>query len=149
MRLDEGSDTLNSYMGSLWSLILFLLVVMYSYLKADVLINKKDVDVLSTINDRFFTPDDAINLVDDGFNIAAAFSAFNSDPEPTLDPSYGELLFLHYFWGVQENGEYAAGRRILESTHNCTKDELGLGQDSSDSKFFPTYEQNQDIINIH
>ena len=37
------------------------LVVSFTMLKAEVLLNRKDVDVLSTINDRFFTPDDVIN----------------------------------------------------------------------------------------
>ena len=107
------------------------------------------MDVLSTINDRHFTPEDKINYKNDGFNIAAAFTAFDSETEYILDASYGELVFMHYFWGIQENGEYAAGRRRLKTIHNCTQDELGLSEDASTSKFFKTSKQNRDIINTY
>ena len=44
-------------MGSICSLMILALVVMYSYQKVDILWNKKDVDVLSTINDSHFDSD--------------------------------------------------------------------------------------------
>ena len=50
MKIDEGEDSLRSYMGSICSIIIMVLIVMYSYQKADVLISKKDVDILSVIN---------------------------------------------------------------------------------------------------
>lgn len=56
----------------------------------DVLINKKDVDVLSTLNDLHFTPDDIFNY-SNGLNIAVAFTAYDSNPEPILDPTYGTI----------------------------------------------------------
>ena len=104
MRIDANKVALNSYMGSFLSFILFCLVVIFTYLKADVLIQKKDVDVLSTVNDRHFTPEDKINYKKDSFYIAAAFTAFDSETEYILDPSYGELVFMHYYWGIQEDG---------------------------------------------
>lgn len=58
MRLDSGNESLRSIVGSLCSFLLIALVLIFAYLKADVLINKKDVDILSTINDNFYTPDD-------------------------------------------------------------------------------------------
>lgn len=45
-----------------------------------------------------------------GFNFAVAFSAYDDDPEPILDPTYGELKFNHYFWGRNEEGLNEAGR---------------------------------------
>ena len=99
MRLDTGNVSLKSIAGSLMSLILIGVLLLFTYLKADVLINKKDVDVLSTINDNFYTPDDVINS-SNSFRVAAAFTAFDSNTEVILDPSYGELVFMHYYWGV-------------------------------------------------
>ena len=61
MRIDANAVALNSWMGSLFSLILLGVMIIFTYLKADVLIQKKDVDVLSTVNDRHFTPEDKIN----------------------------------------------------------------------------------------
>lgn len=114
MKLDSGSDEVRSILGALCSFALFLLVLMYAYLKADVLYNKKDVDILSTTNDNFFTPDNVINY-ENGFNIATAFTAFDSETEEILDPTIGELVFTHYYWGVQEDGKYASGRKRIAS----------------------------------
>ena len=99
MRLDTGNESLKSIVGSFMSLILIGILLLFTYLKADVLINKKDVDVLSTINDNFYTPDDIINS-ENGFRVAAAFTAFDSNKEVILDPTYGELVFKHYYWGI-------------------------------------------------
>ena len=88
---------------------------MFAYLKIDVLINKKDVDVMSTINDNYYTPDDVITYKNTGFNIAAAFTAYDSETEDILDPTYGELVFMHYAWGEQADGTYANGRKRIES----------------------------------
>ena len=54
MRLDGGDESVRSIVGSLCSLILFFVVLMYSYLKYTVLRDKKDVDILSAINDSFY-----------------------------------------------------------------------------------------------
>lgn len=141
MKLDAGSDDVRSILGALCSLILFIIVLGFAYLKADVLINKKDVDILSTSNDSFFTPDDVIKF-SKGFNIAAAFSAFDSETEDILDPTYGEIAFMHYAWGVQEDGTYASGRKKIESQRKCSREELGLGDDPAQSKFMTTNESN-------
>ena len=33
-----------------------------------------------------------------GFNIAIAFTAYDSETEPILDRSYGEIVFREYEW---------------------------------------------------
>ena len=57
MKLDNGANDLKSIMGSLCSLIVLLFVVAYAGQKMEILLNKKDVDVLSTVNDSHFDPD--------------------------------------------------------------------------------------------
>ena len=44
-------------MGTFCSFALITVVLMYTYLKADTLIQRKDVDVLSTVVDMHFDPD--------------------------------------------------------------------------------------------
>ena len=148
MRLDAGNEDLRSIVGSIMSFILILVVMIYAYLKADVLVNKKDIDILSTINEKYFDPDYELNF-SNGFNIAAAFTAFDSETEDILDPTYGELVFMHYFWGVQEDGKYAAGRTRITNTHNCTPEELGLGNDPKKSKFMPPDENSKALVEIY
>ena len=80
MRLDADSISLNSIGGSVMSIFITIVMIMFAYLKGDVLIQKKDVDILSTINDRHFSDTDQFTY-SNGFNIAVAFTGFNSNPE--------------------------------------------------------------------
>ena len=104
MRIDEGEESVNSFFGGIFSIVLLLLVIMYCIQKADVLISKKDVDILSTINDGAFSPDDIFNY-SNGFAFAAAFTAYDSETENILFPEYGSLIFNQYSWGADENGD--------------------------------------------
>ena len=60
--------------------------------------NKKDIDILATVTQSHFDPDYVFEY-QKGFNIAAAFTAYDSNPEPIYDDTYGELVFNHYYWG--------------------------------------------------
>ena len=57
MTLDQG-DQVRTIMGTFCSLFLLLITLAYAYQKLDVLLQKKDVDVLSTTKDMFWTDDD-------------------------------------------------------------------------------------------
>ena len=146
MRLDSGNTDLRSYVGSLMSLLVTFLVIIFAYLKAVILMHKKDVDILSTSLDNYFTPNDIFDYDNDQLNVAVAFTAYDSETEPILDPSYGELVFNHYNWGVDSDGLYESGRTRIRSTHTCSFDELGLGEDVSKSRFMPLYTENAGII---
>ena len=80
MRFDADSISLNSICGSVMSIFITIVLFMFAYLKGDVLIKKKDVDILSTINDRHFSDTDQFTY-SSGFNIAVAFTGFGSSPE--------------------------------------------------------------------
>ena len=54
MSLDKGRDEVNSYTGSICSFLVFFLICIYGTLKIDVLIAKKDVDMLSAILDYYY-----------------------------------------------------------------------------------------------
>ena len=70
----------------------------YFNLKSDVLLNRKDVNVLSTVNRRFFDAKEKFSYRD-GLNIAVAFSAYDNEEEWSLDKKYGNLVFMEYSWG--------------------------------------------------
>ena len=57
MKLDEGRSQLASCTGVSFTIFTIALMTVYFYLKADVLINKKDVNILSTVNRLFFRDD--------------------------------------------------------------------------------------------
>ena len=37
--------------------------------------------------------------IENGFNLAVAFTAYDNEPEPIIDKSYGEVVFMHHEWG--------------------------------------------------
>ena len=92
MRLDDGHQSIPSLMGSFLSFLLLIVICAYVYQKFDVLLARKDVDVLSSLNDSVFTDDDVFDF-NNGFAISAAFTAYDSETEYILDKSYGELVF--------------------------------------------------------
>ena len=54
MKLDDGEASISTVTGALCSLLIVVLLVLYFYLKLDVLVYRKDVDVLSTLKDYQF-----------------------------------------------------------------------------------------------
>ena len=134
MSLDYGRDTLQTYAGLFFSVLLFIFVSFYAAQKVDILINKKDVDVLSVVNKNFY---DSKYIFDysKGFNVAVAFTASDNQSEYILDPTYGRLVFEKVSWGTDENGSFFTNYEEMD-THICTKDELGLG-DPEGMKFMP------------
>ena len=112
-----------------------MMMAVFFYLKLDVLINKKDVNILSTVNRLFYTDEDEFTF-QNGFNIAVAFTAYDNEEEWILDPKYGTLRFLEYSWGVGKDGKFFLNRLPLE-TKVCTAEQMGLTGDSSKAEFLP------------
>ena len=42
-----------------------------------------------------------------------------------MDPSYGEIVFYSYTWGINNEGNFFSERVRLES-HVCTPEQLGM-----------------------
>ena len=82
-------------MGTLCSIAIVTVFIIYTTLKLDVLINKKEIDILSVILDTELTQDDVFSY-QNGLNVAVAFTAFDDESENILDPTYGELVMNHY-----------------------------------------------------
>ena len=74
-----------------------------------------------------------------GFAFAAAFTAYDGDPEPILEPEYGEIVFNHFSWGPQDDGTYATSLDKIEP-HVCTDEELNLDGKSTNPLFLPVIE---------
>ena len=98
MRFDKGKSALTSWVGSFCSIFLTVIVLAYTYQKINVLIDKKDVDVLQTTKFQALTDDDTFSFTN-GFNIAVAYTGFDSETEPFDDPTIGSVVFNHYKWG--------------------------------------------------
>ena len=127
MHIDQGSFQLKSWGGALCSVILFTMIGAYSLQKLDVLINKLDAELITMTKSNALKDTDVFDS-SMGFNIAAAFTAYDS--KIIDDPTIGELVFNHYKWGVKADGSNFSGRYRLKA-HRCTQAELGLVQNDA------------------
>ena len=107
MKIDKGNSGLNTSFGSLLTILVYILVIIYTYIKIDVLIQKKDVDIMSTTMIDKLGSYYIVDNEETGLNLAISFTAYDSKSEPILDKSYGELVFNAYEWGTDEaTGKY-------------------------------------------
>ena len=135
-------------MGLFLSVIMSVILILYAYLKVDVLIKRRAVDIMSTVDLNKFSPDDVFGSKN-GFNLAIALTAYDNNPLPILDPTIGEIVFHHTTWGPNDNELIKLGVNSFES-HTCSRAELGL-EDSSDgsSRFFPIVESMKKEVDLY
>ena len=126
--------------------MIFLVTILYALQKMDVIISKKDVDILSTVKEGFFD-DDYVFSHENGLGIAVAFTGYNNEREWSLDPSYGNLVFNSFSWGVSDDGSYFTEWKKLDH-HVCTPTELGL-EGREGAKFLPMHESTAPLIELY
>ena len=147
MRLDDGEDHVSSFSGAVCTVIMLLGVVLYAYLKLDVLLNKKDVTLLARTDEFEYMDIDNITHAN-GFNIAVGFTSYDNSTAWQLDSTYGELVFNSYSWGLNLDGSYYLIRKELEK-RNCTKAELGLTDKDGETVFLPIHETNRNWLDLY
>ena len=103
-------------MGSICSILLFFILGSYTYQKFEILIAKKDVDILMATNDWRYNSDFVFDYKK-GFSLALGLSSYDSTREPEFDESYGKIVFNHYRWGplVAADGGYGSERVEIPS----------------------------------
>ena len=122
--LDSKTQEATALLGSIFPIMIFCVTMLYTSQKLEILINKKDVDILSAKKGLVFT-DDHIFDNSKGFNIAAAFTEYNSNTEWELLPEYGSLVINSYQWGTDSEGKPFT-KRSRHPSHVCKEEELNL-----------------------
>ena len=85
-------------MGAILTILLVLILSIFTIEKFFTWVNKLDVDIMSSLAEQAID----FNLKfgkDNGFFIAAALTEYDSNPEIIEDAKYGELVIDHYGWG--------------------------------------------------
>ena len=98
MKIDKRQSTMTTSVGSIFSIILFIIVVMYTFQKANIMIKREDDYVMTSNQDSFFDLDYKFDF-EKGFNIAVAFTAFDNNKENILSPDIGRIVYRQYTWG--------------------------------------------------
>lgn len=147
MKLEAEQEMLPTWAGSLSTIIMFLAVAAYSYLKTDILINKKGFDIFQSDKENHFSATDRFSY-ENNFNMAVAFTAYDSEKENILDPTIGQVVFKAYEWGPDpETGDFYSRREEIPS-HMCTREELGLERGEK-SQFLPIHSENVDEVSLY
>ena len=147
MKIDGEDDQVKSGVGTFCSLILLLITGVYAYQKLIIFIDKKDISIMLSTVDLFFTDDDLFTY-EQGMNIAVGFSGYDSQTEWALDKSYGDLVFNSYSWGNDENGNPFSKREPLD-THICSRENLGLEGPTENAQFFEPHPGSRAFIELY
>ena len=78
MKIDKGHSIMTTSVGSVFSIILFIIVGMYTFQKTNIMMRRTDDYVMTSKQDSFFSLDDSFGY-EQGFNIAVAFTAFDAE----------------------------------------------------------------------
>ena len=89
MRIGQGGlSSLPTIAGMILTFLLLSLSLAYSVRKFDQMLTRKEVDIISVVQDSYFDESDFFTYKQ-GFNIAVALDGLT-----TLDPSYGVIKFM-------------------------------------------------------
>ena len=147
LNLDREKSQMTSYCGVCGSIFLLVIILIYGFQKADVLINKKDVNILQTKKSLHFNAWDKFTY-NDGLNVAVALTAFDAEEGWILEKKYGELVIAEYSWGTDENNDYFVSRSRLD-TAVCTPEQLGLTEDKSGQEFHPMHQNAKKYVGYY
>ena len=90
-------ESLPSAAGVFFTVLLYFVVGGYTLQKCGVMITRKGVESMSVEKTSFY-PESYIFDLEQGLDIAVAFTDINSEREYSLDPSFGSLLFAITEW---------------------------------------------------
>ena len=121
------------------------IVIGYSVQRLDIYIQQKDVEILQTVRDNYFTDNEAFTG-EEGFNIAIALTGFDTVRESILNPEYANLSFETSQWDVLDDGKIDWKVSPIAS-HMCSEEELGLTGDNS--RIMPVHETSTAYVNLY
>ena len=134
MFLQPDHDTeYRSLAGAIFSLLTFLLVISYAAYKIVDLMQFNDYTLQLAEKEKFYETEVSLSP-SDGFNLAAAVTAYDGSDEIIEDPSIGTVkMYIKY--ALTEEGVLGF-RELLTRQCNPTKDFNDIEGSNDDSKFF-------------
>ena len=143
VKFDDGKTALPTILGSILSILLFILTVAYAAQKTNIMIQKEGVDVITATKENYFA-DDYKFSAGQGFQIAVGFTNFIDLEREILDPTYGEIKIYRYSFGLGDD-QFPFVNIEQIKTHSCTREELGL-EKGEQTKFMPITESFAPIL---
>ena len=121
------------------TILLGLIMGSFALQKTWAMLTKKYIDIKTSSTANYFDHNYVFDA-EQGLELAVGFTAYDNNREWILDKSIGELAFIAYEWGEdKETGDVFVKRERIPS-HPCSKDELGLGSNENEHRFYPIKE---------
>ena len=77
-------------MGTICSFLLYFILLAYAYQKLDILMGRKDVDILSATKEKYFDGSETFGA-EQGLNFAVAVPETFGHNHNVIDPAYGSI----------------------------------------------------------
>ena len=144
--MPDGYNTYSSFVGSVLSIVTFVIILMYGSYKLTKLIDGQDFRVRVHTHENEFATNSTFGMVD-GFTVAAALTIFDGSNADITDPEVGELKFYLKRWDTSDE----VSEKFTElKTKVCTREDLNYGQgDSEESKFFPISDNDKSSLSSY
>ena len=117
-----GNKTHNgTSLGCFFTILLVLTLLLQSVLKGHTLVNFNETTIYQQVEDGFFNSSHIFSS-SDGFKVAFAITAYDTNQTITEDPTYGKVIAKYRSWG----DEITSIQKGELETHSCSESELGL-----------------------
>ena len=101
MQIHGDADELPSIIGLFFTFVFGAVMLGYTILKFEILVNRTEADMMSTVREAYYDSDFVIDA-SQNLNIAVAFTAYDNERESELDPSIAELIIHYRSWKLDE-----------------------------------------------
>ena len=117
---------MKSITGATLSILLILVLLMYTGLKVDNLLRRSQVDIISAINEDFYEETHQVGAKQ-GFNFAVALGETGGEIEDfaDLDPRIGSFVFTAVQFDITKDDPEEIYKVEFLDHHECSDEELG------------------------
>ena len=134
-KFPDRRDTFKSWHGLAVTIIVYMLLGSYGFLKGEKLLFFGDSRTNASLEDSAFD-DTEIWSTGNGLEFAFAITDFDDEQESIEDPSYGQLLAQYQEWGLENlhgNGFFPIPLK------SCSHEDLGLDEARASTNFYPLH----------
>ena len=130
--LPGGTKTYQSKKGCCLTLFLAFVIILYGAMQYTKLIEFDETDVMVSSRDAFFDTD---FVVKQNLQYAFGITAYDGNPEPIEDPTYGVLKAYYKTWGIDKSSKGVIFEEL--PSRACTTAELNMeNETNSNARFF-------------
>ena len=140
-KLPDGRDTINTMVGFTTSLVVLLILLMYSSMQMHRLSLYGENLVTTSAKDSHYDQDYVISTQKNGIKFAFALTAYDNNVTWVDESEYGTVGAMYHQWGL--DGEAVNKTKIV--SRPCTLEELGVGGNEP-TAFHPVHKKSRSSL---